>query len=170
MWWQKKVVDMVRTGRVEIDVSFDPGEHDDLNFEVLFEDKFFVATPKQHDLMNKDKICLQDLQTYPFIALQRPSSIWQLIEMATHACDVKLAIAFETHQLASIGSMIASGLGISIVPSLTINQMQSLGVECKPLTGTKISRNVGILTRRKNQLSAPTIAMRQALLGRVTAP
>jgi LysR family carnitine catabolism transcriptional activator len=166
----ENVVDMVRTGRVEIGVSFDPGEHDDLNFEVLFEDKFFVATPKQHDLMNKDKICLQDLQAYPFIALQRPSSIRQLIEMATQACDVKLAIAFEAHQLASIGSMIASGLGISIVPSLTINQMQSLGVECKPLTGTKISRNVGILTRRKNQLSAPAIAMRQALLERVTAP
>ena len=88
----------------------------------------------------------------------------------TLACATKLTIAVEAHQLASIGSMVASGLGVSVVPSLTINQIQSLGVECRPLAGNKISRNVGILTRRKNQLSAPAIAMRQALLERVTAP
>jgi|TARA_B110000902_G_scaffold206443_1_gene235216 LysR family carnitine catabolism transcriptional activator len=166
----ENVVDMVRTGRVEIGVSFDPGEYDELDFEVLFEDKFFVAAPKQHALMHQSKICLRDLPAYPFIALQRPSSIRQLIETATKACDIKLAIAFEAHQLASIGSMIANGLGLSIVPSLTIKQMESLGVECKPLTGSKISRNVGIITRRKNQLSAPATAMRQALLDRVTGP
>jgi LysR family carnitine catabolism transcriptional activator len=166
----ENVVDMVRAGRVEIGISFDPGEYDDLNFEALFEDKFFVATPKQHALLNKNKIGLQDLKAYPFIALQRPSSIRQLIETATEACDLTLAIAFEAHQLASIGAMVASGLGISIVPSLTISQMQSLGVECKPLEGAKISRNVGILTHRKSQLSAPAIAMRQALLERITAP
>jgi LysR family carnitine catabolism transcriptional activator len=49
----ENVVDMVRTGRVEIGVSFDPGEYDDLHFEVLFEDKFFVAVPKQHVLTQK---------------------------------------------------------------------------------------------------------------------
>lgn len=166
----ENVVDMVRTGRVEIGVSFDPGEYDDLNFEVLFEDKFFVAAPKQHVLMQKDKIRLHDLQAYPFIALQRPSSIRQLIETATQACDITLAIAFEAHQLASIGSMIANGLGVSIVPSLTIKQMESLGVECKPLAGNKISRNVGVLTHRRHQLSAPATAMRQTLLSRITGP
>jgi LysR family carnitine catabolism transcriptional activator len=113
---------------------------------------------------------LQDLQAFPFIALQRPSSIRQLIEAATLACDIKLTIAVEAHQLASIGSMVASGLGISVVPSLTINQMQSLGVECRPLAGNKISRNVGIITRHKIQLSAPATAMRQTLLNQVTAP
>jgi len=166
----ENVVDMVRTGRVEIGVSFDPGEYDDLHFEVLFEDRFFVAAPKQHALMQKEKIRLQDLQAYPFIALQRPSSIRQLIETATLACDIKLSIAFEAHQLASIGSMVASGLGISVVPSLTINQMQSLGVECRPLEGNIISRNVGLLIRRNSQLSAPAAAMQQTLLSHVTRP
>ncbi|MFQ3323518.1 MAG: DNA-binding transcriptional LysR family regulator [Pseudomonadales bacterium] len=46
--------------------------------------------------------------------------------------------------------MIANSLGLSIVPSSTIKQMESLGVECKPLIGSEISRNVGIITRRKN--------------------
>jgi LysR family carnitine catabolism transcriptional activator len=102
--------------------------------------------------------------------LQRPSSIRQLIETVTLACDIKLTIAVEAHQLASIGSMVASGLGVSVVPSLTINQIQSLGVECRPLAGNKISRNVGITTRRKIQLSAPATAMRKTSLNQVTAP
>lgn len=49
----ENVVDMVRTGRVEIGVSFDPGEYDDLHFEVLLEDNFFVAVPKQYVLTQK---------------------------------------------------------------------------------------------------------------------
>jgi LysR family carnitine catabolism transcriptional activator len=166
----ENVVDIVRAGRVEIGVSFDPGEYDELDFEVLFEDKFFVAAPKRHALMQNSKIRLHDLLTYPFIALQRPSSIGQLIETATMACDIKLAIAFEAHQLTSISTMITNGLGISDVPSLTIKQMELVGVECKPLTASKICRNVGILTQRKYQLSAPAIAMKQALLQRVTGP
>ncbi|MFQ3323519.1 MAG: LysR family carnitine catabolism transcriptional activator [Pseudomonadales bacterium] len=82
---------------MKIDASFDPVEYDELDFAVLFEDKFFVAAPKPHALMHKSKIRFRDLPAYPFIALQRLSSICQLIETATKACDIKLAIAFEAH-------------------------------------------------------------------------
>jgi LysR family carnitine catabolism transcriptional activator len=39
------VVDMVRNGRVELGVTFDPGDADELFFEPLFTDNFMVVCP-----------------------------------------------------------------------------------------------------------------------------
>ena len=164
------VVDMVRKGRVEVGVTFDPDESEDLNFEPLFEDRFFVVTPKQHPLLEIQHITWKHLQGYPFIALQRPSAMRQMLDNATTSRGIQLNVEFEAHQLASISSMVANGLGISVMPSLTIQQMESLGVECRPLTSPTVTRKVGILTRRRYPLSAAANAMVEALKNSITAP
>lgn len=164
------VVEMVRKGRVEIGVTFYPDESEDLNFEPLFEDRFFVVTPKDHPLLKIRNITWRHLQEYPFIALQRPSAMRQMVDKATSARGIHLNVEFEANQLASISSMVSSGLGISVMPSLTIQQMESLGVACRPLTRPTVTRRVGILTRRRYPLSAAANAMVQTLKNQITAP
>jgi len=164
------VVDMVRKGRVEIGVTFYPDESEDLNFEPLFEDRFFVVTPKHHPLLEIENITWKHLQNYPFIALQRPSAMRQMVDKATMSRGIQLNVEFEANQLASISSMVANGLGISVMPSLTIQQMESLGVECRPLTRPTVTRRVGILTRRRYPLSAAANAMVETLKNQITAP
>jgi len=164
------VVDMVRKGRVEVGVTFDPDESEDLNFEPLFEDRFFVVTPKHHPLLEIESITWKHLQNYPFIALQRPSAMRQMVDKATMSRGIQLNVEFEANQLASISSMVANGLGISVMPSLTIQQMESLGVECRPLTRPTVTRRVGILTRRRYPLSAAANAMVETLKNQITAP
>ena len=166
----EEVVDMVRKGRVEVGVTFDPDESEDLNFEPLFEDHFFVVTPKQHPLLDIRHITWKHLQGFPFIALQRPSAMRQMIDKTTKNCGIKLTIEFEANQLASISSMVANGLGISVMPSLTIQQMESLGLECRPLTRPTVTRRVGILTRRRYPLSSAANAMVETLKNQITAP
>jgi LysR family carnitine catabolism transcriptional activator len=58
-------------------------------------------------------------------------------------------VAFETNQLATVVQMIATELGVSAIPSLYKQQMQSLNVEFRELTAPTISRGVGIITRRR---------------------
>jgi LysR family carnitine catabolism transcriptional activator len=145
---------MVRSGRVELAITFDPGDCDDLTFYPLFSDNFIVALPKNHPLLTYKTISLQDIAQYPFIALQKPSSIRELIERTIKANNIQLNIEFEANQLVTIGKMISEQLGISVMPSLCKPQLQSQGVICCPLESPLISRRVGIVKKRRIPLSS----------------
>lgn len=147
------VIDMVRNGRVEVGVSFDPGETEDLKFEPLFEDQMVAVLHDDHPLITESKVSWDALLESDFMALQRPSSIRLMLEKRLKQVGINLAVEFETHQLATIGRMVATGLGVGAVPALCIRQMQELGAHCRQLVDPEISRRVGIVTRRRYSLS-----------------
>ena len=165
----ESVVDMVREGRVEVGVTFDPGEAPDLDFQPLFRDKLVAALPRGHALLAQPKLKWRDLLDFPYIALQRPSSIRLLIDQMLQEHDIALAPAFEAHQLASIGRMVSSGLGVSVVPTLSSGQMHEMGAECRPITAPVITRKVGIITRKRYPLSVASQAMVEVISRWVSA-
>lgn len=158
------VVDMVRAGRAELGVTFDPGEAQDLNFIPLFRDRFVAVLPAQHPLLARRTLRWKDLRSYPYITLQRPSSIRLLLDRMLQQHGIDLVPAFEAHQLASIGRMVASGLGISVVPALSGSQMQEMGAECRAISAPVITRHVGIITRKRHPLSSAAQAMLEVIV------
>lgn len=150
---------LVRAERVEIAVTFDPGDCDDLTFYPLFSDNFIVALPENHPLLSDNDISWQEISKYPFISLLKPSSIRELIDRTIKANDIQLNIEFEANQLATIGKMISEQLGVSIMPSLCKPQLQSQGVLCRPLKSPLVSRRVGIIKKRRIPLSSSAQAL-----------
>jgi len=155
----ESVVDMVREGRVELGITFDPGDAQDLEFQSLFRDKFVAVLPRSHPLLDKNTLQWSDLQDYAYISLQRPSSIRLLIDQMLRNVDITLTPTFEAHQLATIGRMVSEGLGVSAVPALSSAQMLEMGGECRPITDPAITRKVGVITRRRHPLSVASEAM-----------
>jgi len=148
------VVEMVRSGRVEIGISFDPGDAEDLLFEPLFEDDFIAALSADHPFTRRSEISWSEVIEEELIALQRPSSLRLQIERELYKNGMNLSVSFEAHQLATVGRMASIGLGIGLVPALCQEQMQELGAVCRPLVEPVISRKVGIITRKRAALSA----------------
>ncbi len=146
-------VSMVRAGKVEFALSFDPDDSDDLCFEPLFSDQFVATFPSAHPLLKKKSLSWKSLAEHPFIALQRPSSIRHLMDKTLAEQEIFLDVVFETNQLATVVQMVASGLGVSAVPSLYKEQMRALKLEYRELVSPAISRRVGIITRRRYPLS-----------------
>lgn len=155
----ERVVEMVRDGRVELGVTFDPGDAQDLDFRPLFRDRFVAALPGDHPLLQKKLLKWRDLRSFAYITLQRPSSIRLLIDRTLQEHAIVLKPTFEAHQLASIGRMVAAGLGISVVPALSSGQIREMGAECRPISAPVITRNVGVITRRRHPVSAASEAM-----------
>ena len=77
--------------------------------------------------------------------------------------DIYLNVEFETNHLATIGQLIATGLGVSAMPSLYSEQLKYIHVECRPLTSPVVSRRVGIITKRRSELSAPAMKFKQLI-------
>ena len=159
----EEVVDMVRAGRVEFGISFDPEEPGDIEFTPLFNDRFVAVLPKKHPLTKQEQISWKALQDNPVILLQHPSSIRKQIDTVISDRQLNLSIEIESHQLTTIGRMVANGLGISIIPSLCTEQMEEIGAVCRPLVSPVISRDVGIITRSRYPLSSAAEAMIETL-------
>lgn len=155
----EEVVEMVRTGKVEFGISFDPEESSELEFTPLFNDKFVAALPKNHPLTGHKQVSWKTLEDNPIVLIQHPSSIRKQIDRIIENHQLNLSIEMESHQLATIGRMVANNLGLSIIPSLCIEQMEEIGATCRPLTAPVISRDVGILTRSRYPLSSAAKAM-----------
>ncbi|WP_299195865.1 LysR family transcriptional regulator [uncultured Amphritea sp.] len=162
------VVDMVRNGQVEVGITFDPGRSEDLTFTPLFDDRFVAVVHADHPLAESGSIPWQALLKNDFITLQRPSSIRLLIEAKLRQLGMQVSPEFETHQLATIGRMVATGLGVSAVPSLCIQQMRELGAVCRELDTPVMQRPVGVVMRKRYPLSTAARSLVDIILGSAT--
>ncbi|WP_193072124.1 LysR family transcriptional regulator [Pseudomonas sp. FME51] len=159
----EQVVEMVRNRQVELGITFEPASDLSMKFKLLYLDRFVAVVPRDSPLIECTKVCWEDLQTYPFITLQRPSAVRVMLEESLSIGGQKLNVAMESHQLATIGRMVGSGLGVSVVPSLCIQQMHELGAHCIPLANPVIERPIGMLTKADHELSVAAQALADIL-------
>ncbi|QTF91173.1 LysR substrate-binding domain-containing protein [Halomonas sp. BM-2019] len=158
----EQVIEMVRDRQVELGIAFEPEAAGSLTFTPLFVDRFVAVVPPRSLLARHERLSWPTLLTHDFIALQRPSMVRRLLEQQLGELGIQIPAAFESHQLATVGRMVASGLGVSAVPSLCARQMEELGARCLPLDDPAIERAVGMLTH--GELSAAAVALRQVLV------
>jgi len=120
--------------------------------------------PADSSLAEQPVLTWATLLAHDFIALQRPSAVRLLLESAVSEEHGKLAVAFESHQLSTIGRMVAHGLGVSAVPALCIEQMHELGARCVPLESPSVERRIGLMRLPDHKLSAAAHALMEVLL------
>ena len=133
----EEVISAVRSGRVELGITFKPDSLDGVDFEPLFKDRFIAILPTVHPLLNRTNLTFKDLLSDTLVALNRGSSTRDWTEQAIAKARVEPARIFDEFQLTT----------------LCAEQMQSLGAVCRPLRGPGIEREVGLFTRRRHPLS-----------------
>ncbi|MCU1736704.1 MULTISPECIES: LysR family transcriptional regulator [unclassified Pseudomonas] len=155
----EQVLEMVRDGQVELGVAFEPQQGSSLTFTPLYIDRFVAVVPADSPWVDQAQIDWPTLLTQPFITLQRPSTVRVMLEEHLRARDMSLPVEFESHQLATVGRMVASGLGVSAVPALCVGQMRELGARCITLCDPVVERAIGVLTKPGHELSAAAQAL-----------
>ncbi|SDZ68026.1 LysR family transcriptional regulator [Pseudomonas sp. NFIX28] len=161
----EQVLEMVRDRQVELGVAFEPQQSASLQFTPLYIDRFVAVVPSDSPLAELQDIDWQSLLEQPFITLQRPSTVRVMLEEHLRAREMKLPVEFESHQLATVGRMVASGLGVSAVPALCAGQMRELGARCITLRDPVVERAVGVLTNPGHELSSAAQALFDILRG-----
>lgn len=159
----EQVLELVRHRRVELGIGLEPEASTPMLFKPLYLDRFVAVVPTDSPLAQQAQVSWRELLAEDFIALQRPSAVRLLLEQHLAAEHGKLAVAFESHQLSTIGRMVANGLGVSAVPALCIGQMQEIGACCVPLVEPIIERRIGVSLLADHKLSAAAQALLDVL-------
>jgi len=157
----EQVLELVESGRVEVGFCFEPESSPALGFEPLYVDRFIAIVPRGSALARRRSVKAAALLADHFIALERPSSMRRLIESALADAGLPFDARLYCDQLTTVIQLVASGLGVSVIPSLSRPQAEAAGVQCLELTGPVIRRAVGVVRRRDQQASAAAQALVQ---------
>lgn len=160
--WQsdsKKVIDKVVDGTVDFGLTGMTTDSEDCIFIPFFEDKLVLATPAtvHYQELKKQNADLNTLLKEPIIMRENGSGTQKEIDRflsSHHINTTNLKIAARMNNLDSIKLSIISGLGVSILSTLSIQDLISAGQLMEfPLSGSGHTRNLYIVYSKHRILS-----------------
>lgn len=144
-------IEKVRSGWADFALAATRAETPELRADIFCSDDFHLICRADHPLARSVDPRPRDLTAWPFIHLSRTSSVRQYIDAATH--PQPLPSVLEVDQLATVAGMIKAGLGISVVPALTLYQFQSPELVTRPVRWSGLTRRIYLVRRRDRALS-----------------
>jgi DNA-binding transcriptional LysR family regulator len=150
-------LDLLRSGQVDLAINSMMSTVDDLQATRIGTDQFHLVCPTGHPLLRARHIGAEELVKHPFILQSRRSSVRQHIESAVRPLTLKTSM--EVHYMATIAGMVGAGLGLSIVPGLSLWQFKRPGLSSRPLKLPHLARPIHLLKRRGYSLSAAASAL-----------
>jgi DNA-binding transcriptional LysR family regulator len=116
----------------------------------LATDEMVAVLPPGHRLQGEPSVALRDLRQDPFII--STGGCEPLITAAAREARVALRIAFEAREASTILAMVAAGLGVSVVPTLSLPPGASR-VAARPLD-PPVSRSLALAVRSRAAASS----------------
>ncbi len=153
----ERCIELVATGKADFALAAIRADTPELQAEPFCTDDFHLVCRADHPLAAAPALALADLAAWPFIHLARTSSVRQYLEAAFHPQTMHTLM--EVEQLATVMGMVRAGLGISVVPALTLFHFAQPGLVTRPLTLPGLTRQIYLVRRRDRSLSAAAQAL-----------
>ena len=149
-----RLLDMLRSGELDCAVMAEPFPDSGLAIAPLYDEPFLVAVPARHPLARRESISAEELKRETMLLLGtghcfRDHVLEVCPEYARFASDAEgIRKSFEGSSLETIKHMVASGMGVTVVPRLSIERDGSGHVKYLPFTEPVPTRRVVLAWRR----------------------
>ncbi|NGO69981.1 LysR family transcriptional regulator [Streptomyces boncukensis] len=151
---ERSVLDRVLSG--DADFAITTGEPSgQLEHRPLVRDGFVAVLPRGHPLTERPEVAWEDLAREPFLAVGRESSVRRLTDAAfaqIEAWTARAAPAAEAGNVATVGGLVAAGLGLSALPALVLPLLGTGPLVHRPLVGPVVDRRLDIALRARGPL------------------
>lgn len=129
-----------------------------LQVETLVVSPYRLWLPLGHPLAQQEAIALEELAGQPLIQLM-VDEIEESTRRLTAALPVKPEVAFRTRSVEAVRSLVATGAGLAILPSLVYRPWSLEGdrIEIRDVSGDLPTVQVGLAWRRGAPLSSPAL-------------
>ena len=149
-----RCLESLRQGRVDFALTAPGPRLAEFDSRLLLSERFYLVCQRDHVLAGRSKVQLEELAGHEIIHLARVSSVRQHLEPVLAGIDV-LYSGFEVEQLATVAGLVAAGLGISLVPELTLFQFKRPELMAIPVDAKALSRPIFVVQRKNMALSPP---------------
>jgi LysR family transcriptional regulator, carnitine catabolism transcriptional activator len=148
---------LLREGRVDMVITAG-ADLREFDWVLLREERFFLVCRDDHELAAKRSVGLAQLAGRTMVHLARSSSVRQQLDGQT-ALGAADADALEVEHLATVAGLVREGLGVSVVPELTLFHFQREGLRAVPIRDKTLRRPIVLARRKARALSIAARAM-----------
>ena len=164
-----KLLDMLRTGELDAAILAEPFPDAGLAIAPLYDEPFMVAVPKKHPLAKRKRITAEELKKETMLLLGtghcfRDHVLEVCPEYAHFSSDAEgIRKSFEGSSLETIKYMVAAGMGVTVVPRLSVPAEPDKHVTYVPFAPPIPTRRVVLAWRRTFTRYEAIAALRNAI-------
>ena len=144
----------VTRGEADFGVTYIGTQEADIEFQPLIEEPFVLACPKRHRLAKRRAIRWSELSGESYIALAQGSGNRFLIDQALAHVQERPRWFCEVNHVPALVSLVLAGLGVGVVPRMALPPDGQAGLAAIALTEPRVSRTLGLISRRGKALPA----------------
>jgi LysR family hydrogen peroxide-inducible transcriptional activator len=164
-----KLLEMLRTGELDCAILAEPFPDTGLAIAPLYDEPFVAAVPKAHPLAKRKSITAEELKQQTMLLLGtghcfRDHVLEVCPEFARFSSDAEgIRKSFEGSSLETIKHMVASGMGVTVVPRLSVDTEAQPHVRYIPFAEPAPTRRVVLAWRRSFTRYEAIAALRNAV-------
>ena len=164
-----KLLDLLRTGELDCAILAEPFPDTGLATAALYDEPFMVAVPKSHPLAKRKRISAEELKLETMLLLGtghcfRDHVLEVCPEYARFSSDAEgIRKSFEGSSLETIKYMVASGMGVTVVPALSVPAESQPHIKYIPFEAPVPTRRVVLAWRRTFPRYEAIAALRNAI-------
>ncbi|RTL19552.1 MAG: hydrogen peroxide-inducible genes activator [Burkholderiales bacterium] len=164
-----KLLEMLRTGELDCAIMAEPFPDAGLAIAPLYDEPFVVALPATHPLARRESISAEELKRETMLLLGtghcfRDHVLEVCPEFARFSSDAEgIRRSFEGSSLETIKHMVASGMGVTVVPQLSVPYEPAPHLAFVPFAEPIPTRRVVLAWRRSFTRYEAVAALRNAI-------
>jgi DNA-binding transcriptional LysR family regulator len=113
------IYDLLAKGKIDIGMVSSPQVHPFIVTQTLFVDRLWLICPADHPLAGYPFVSPQDLHNVPLVTMTGRATLRQDLEAIFSSYNIKMKICMEIDNVGVMQTMVAAGLGVSILPAST---------------------------------------------------
>jgi LysR family hydrogen peroxide-inducible transcriptional activator len=164
-----RLLDMLRTGELDCAIMAEPFPDGGLAIAPLYDEPFMIAVPKAHPLARRKSVSAEELKQETMLLLGtghcfRDHVLEVCPEYARFSSNAEgIRKSFEGSSLETIKHMVASGMGVTVVPQLSVPKEPQPHVAYVRFAAPLPSRRVVLAWRRSFTRYEAIAALRNAV-------
>lgn len=129
-----------------------PAHHAKISRKILFTENLVALLPIHHSLANRSSISLRELKDDPFVVLPKGFIFRDIVENACKELQFIPNVAFEGQDIDALKGLVSAGLGVALMPEVTLIDITPRSTVKIPIVDPPITRTVGIITPTQRDL------------------
>lgn len=155
----EELIERVERGTLDLALIYDMNLARKVKLQAVGLQSPYVLLPEGHRLAAKASLCIQDLQTEPFILLDLPHSRDYFLSLFRSG-SVEPNVIMELRSVEMVRSLVAHGHGVSILVTRPAGDLSYDGrpIECRPFDASIPPQRVVIASSQTQKPSRPADA------------
>lgn len=123
-----------------------------LNGNILFTEKIVALLPVNHSLAKESQVKLSQLAKESLVLFPKGYVLREMIEGFCNNVGFHPDVSFEGEDIDTIKGLVSAGLGISLIPEITLIDHVPKGTVRIPVLEANVNRSVGVIVAKEREL------------------